>query len=179
MKHFQHPYLKSEKLITSLGTVILDRNGSAEVEDDVYAILMSIPENAEHQAKLEIQETIKQSIVPTLEEYTKAGYPADTYENRFLGFKSGDKFDEDAIRKNQEEAKRKAEEELRQKEEQKKDILKEDDLKLLELPELKAIAKSRKITGPKNVTKEGLIKLLLDEEPPPPPHTDPPPPGEE
>ena len=100
------------------------------------------------------------SIVPTLEEYVKAGYPAETYEERFRGFKAGDVLDDEAIRKNQEEFARKQSE---------KDELKEEDLKLLELPNLKQIAKQHKVKFSKDVTKDDLIVSIMDEIKKPPP----------
>jgi hypothetical protein len=55
MKRFFHPTLKSETLTTSLGKITLDKNGSAEVEDEVFDHLMKNPANAEYQEKLNAQ----------------------------------------------------------------------------------------------------------------------------
>ena len=56
-----------------------------------------------------------------------------------------------------------------EKPEDKKDELKEEDLRLLEPKELRAIAKQRKITFTKDTTKEELILALTQPDPPPPP----------
>ena len=112
MKRFFHPTLKSETLTTSLGKITLDKNGSAEVEDEVFDHLMKNPANAEYQEKLNAQE-----------------------------------------------------------EPEVKSELTEEDLKLLELPELKLIAKQHKVKFAKDVTKDGIIVSIMDEikRPPPPP----------
>jgi hypothetical protein len=146
-------------MTTSLGKVQLDSDGHAEVDDEMFDLLISIPENAEYQAKLDAQNSGK--IVPTLEEYIKAGYHAENYERRFCGFKAGDTLDEEAIRKNQDEQDRQQND--------KKDELKEEDLQLLELPDLKAIAKQRKIQFVKTVTKPELIASIMATPPQPPP----------
>jgi len=156
MKRFYHPFLKDTTVTTSDGKLVLDKDGSAEVDDKTFDDLMKIPCNAEHQAKLDAQNpSIAKPIVPTLEEYVKAGYHAENYEFRFCGFKAGDIFDEEEIRKNQEEF-------LKQKEE---------DLNLLELPDLMVIAKQHKVKFAKTVTKPELIISIMDEikKPPPPP----------
>jgi hypothetical protein len=126
MKRFFHPFLKNETVTTSEGKLVLDKNGSAEVEDDIFELLMKIPCNAEHQAKLDAQK----------------------------------------------EPAQKPEEKQEEKQEEKKDELKEEDLQLLELPDLKAIAKHHKIQFAKNVTKPELIISIMaapPQEPPPPP----------
>ena len=101
-------------MTTSLGKVQLDKDGHAEVDDEMFDLLISIPENAEHQAKL------------------------------------------DALK------------EPAQKPENKPDELTEEDLKLLEPKELRAIAKQRKITFTKDTTPEQLIASIMATPPPPP-----------
>lgn len=154
MKRFFHPYLKNETVSTSMGKIRLDANGSAEVDDKLYDILMSIPEHAEHQKKLEVQEKIGKGLVPTLDEYVSAGYPAEMYEERFKGFKAGDVFDEEQIRKNQDAARKEAEEE-------KRNQLTVEDLKILDPKELRAIAKKHKVAFTKDTTPEELITSII------------------
>ena len=53
-KLFQHPKLKSEKLITSEGVIELDANGQAQVTEKQFDHLMRIPANSAAQAKADL-----------------------------------------------------------------------------------------------------------------------------
>ena len=53
-KLFQHPKLKSQKLITSEGVIELDANGQAQVTEKQFNHLMKIPANSAIQAKADL-----------------------------------------------------------------------------------------------------------------------------
>jgi hypothetical protein len=53
-KLFQHPILKSQKLITSEGVIELDAKGQAQVTEKQFDHLMKIPANSALQAKADL-----------------------------------------------------------------------------------------------------------------------------
>ncbi len=173
---FYHPSGKGGKFMTSKGEIVLESDGTAMVSQEMYDHLMRIPKNKEYQDKLkelanedkkgkQTTESKKQdsptqppaldpTVVPTLEEYVKAGYKADTYEKRFFGLKAGDTYDGEKVKENLEQAEK----------ENKTNSpdLKEEDLKILGIKELKAMAGKREIKFDKDATKDELIKFILD-----------------
>jgi hypothetical protein len=133
MKQFFHPSGKSGKVTTSKGSFDLDAKGSAMVEDEMFDHLMKIPTNSAYQAKLSAQES-----------------PEAIQEKA------------EAEQKRLEEEKKAEEERLRLEAEKNNSGLKEEDLKLLDIKELKAIAGKRKIKFSKDIAPEDLIFLILN-----------------